>query len=198
MPPPLPFPRPVPPPLPTRAASPPPLPTSRGATPPPLPNRGPTPPPLPGTNTQPPQPGNANDNQERLPYNAPKIVFADGREGPAPPFTRYTRLASRGTGVILNRWTSVQSTWLWAIKYEPYPTDKPVMSHEQMGDMTIEFVNGFIGLWPSTTLDSYRMYVHTFSKGKLHYRVPWKSKYTTIRAQTYYGAALEARIRQNT
>lgn len=188
MPPPIPLPRPVPPPLPTRAASPPPLPTSRGATPPPLPNRKPTPPPLPGKDA---------GDQDWLPYNVPKIVFADGREAPAPPFTRYIRLANRLTGVILNRWTGVQSTWLWAIKYEPYPTAEPKMSHEQLGDMTIEFVNGFIGLWPSTTLDEYSMYVHTFSKGKLHYRVPWKSSYTTIRAQIYYGAALEARIRQN-
>ena len=106
-------------------------------------------------------------------------------------------MAGRNTGVILNRWTGVQSTWLWAIKYEPYKTDSPKMDHEQMGDMTIEFVSGFIGKWPDTSLATYKMYVHTFSKGRFHYRVPWKSKYDKTRDQTYRGEELAARILQN-
>lgn len=194
-PPPLPIPRSSPPPLPARGAVPPPLP-SRGALPPPLPGKKPTPPPLPGSSNRPTQ--QPSDDPKKLPYNAPKILFEDGTEAPAPPHTRYTRMASRYTGIILNRWTSVQSTWLWSIKFEPYKTSEDKMPHEMLGNMSIEFVSGFIGLWPYTSLETYRSYVHTYSKGKFHYAAPWKSSYSTVRDAIYHGPALAARISQNT
>lgn len=134
------------------------------------------------------------------PGQIPTATPASPTDGPAPAVS-YGRLTNPDLLVAVGQWVKVQSTFLWAIRFVPYAedADAPVRSSEQqVGDLYLEFVNGFIGQWQGRTYQDYRGYLSAPSKGKFHGSRPWyHGPYITIRQQLYRGAQLAARIRAN-
>jgi hypothetical protein len=142
---------------------------------------------------------------DRIPYalpirqQPPTATPGDVLDDPAR--TRYGRLQNPEVGVTAGEWVSVQSTFLWAIRFVPYAQaedDEPTPQDEITGDLYLEFVDGFIGKWAGRTYRDYRDYQSAYSKGKFHRSRPWyRGPYDTIRGTVYSGTALAARVKAN-
>ena len=104
-----------------------------------------------------------------------------------PEATRYTNPLF---GAPINQWSRVQSTWLRAVRFDPYPNGVA-------GDLLIEFNDGFIGLWTNTANQDYLTVWHAHSKGQWLTRWSRKSDYSVVRGQLYHGAALALRVKEN-
>lgn len=116
---------------------------------------------------------------------------------------KYGRLTNPDLLVAAGQWARVQSTFLWQIRFVPYAEaeDAPKRStDQQVGDLYLEFVDGFVGKFRRNsplTYGDYRAYLSAPSKGKFHKSTPWYSDYETISPQKYFGKALAARIKAN-
>lgn len=139
----------------------------------------------------------------RMPPNPPTNVAtaAPGDPLDGDRAAKYGRLTNPDLLVAAGDWARVQSSFLWAIRFVPYAEDADAPSRsteQQVGDLYLEFVNGFVGKWPDRTYQNYRAYLQAPSKGKYHRSTPWyHGPYETITAQVYFGAALTARINAN-
>lgn len=136
-----------------------------------------------------------------LPVAAPIATPGDPLAGRESAPVRHGRLTNPDLLVAAGEWVRVQSTFLWALRFVPYAEteDAPARSVEQaVGDLYLEFVNGFVGKWEGRTYQDYRAYLSAPSKGKFHRSTPWyHGPYETVRAQQYHGAALAARVEAN-
>lgn len=133
----------------------------------------------------------------------PPIATGTAQQGDplsGQPQSYYGRLTNPDLLVAAGHWARVQSSFLWAIRFVAYAedADAPVRSvDQQVGDLYIEFCDGFIGKWEDRSYGDYRNYLKAFSKGKFHRRTPWYHVYTTVRNQVYFGKALKARVDAN-
>jgi hypothetical protein len=146
--------------------------------------------PTPGAQKEPPQQPRllptALPVAKRIPP-LPSSTIAQEDENAAPFANRYTAL---DLGAPVNKWSRIRSTWVYAVRYDPYP-DGP------LGDLQIETTDGWIGLWDNTTRQDYLQLWHAPRKGVWLKNWGRKSDYTTVREQQYFGAVLRQRVQAN-
>lgn len=108
----------------------------------------------------------------------------------APGTAEAIRYTNPLFGGPINQWSRVQSTWLRAVRFDPYP-------NSDRGDLSIEFNDGFVGLWENTSTHDYFQVWHAPSKGKWLHRWSRKSDYRPVRGQQFWGSALKLRVQEN-
>ena len=139
----------------------------------------------------------------QLPPHAPLTA---AQEASAPFANRYT---NPSIGAPLEQWVRTRSTWIYAARFDPYPTDitpgqptyHPATGRMTptgiKGDLTLEMTDGAVLLFANSDQADWLELFHAPSKGRWLTNWPRKSNYVTTRPTQYHGAALAARVQAN-
>lgn len=124
-------------------------------------------------------------------YQLPEFSDYGTYDATNPGAETIPRWANPEMARFVNQWQPIQSSWIMALRFDPYPNTS------DFGDMLVEFVDGMIAAYENVSVATFQEFAYAPSHGKWMYAWSRKSDYRTVRGTQYRGDALKARVEAN-